>query len=99
MIIKCNRILLPPDIEDDDPVLREEKMQRMAKNIRKRKIAFDIAEVERISEHEDKRFTIVWFYYSGAEVIEYSYDKLEELYEEFNKQQEEGGLHYFLPAN
>jgi len=59
MIISCNRILLPPEIEEDDPVVREAKMNRAAKNIRKRKFTFHLADVERIGQHEDTRFCIV----------------------------------------
>lgn len=100
MIIKCNRILLPPEIEEDDPVVRESKIKNAAKYIRKRKFAFHIDDIEKIGQHEDTRFVIVWFYYNAPEVIEYNYDELEKLWEEYqNTPDEEQGLTYFIPAN
>lgn len=100
MIIKCNRILLPPEIEEDDPVVREAKMKNAAKNIRKRKFAFHLDDVEKVGQHEDTRFVIVWFYYNTYEVIEYNYEEIERLWIEYNERAEEDtGLHYFIPAN
>lgn len=79
-IVSCNLILFPPLIEEDDEVIREAKMAQAAKNIRKRKCTFDMADVEKIGEHEDKRFCIVWFYYSDPIVIEYPFDELDKCF-------------------
>lgn len=81
-IVSCNLILFPPVIDEEDEVIREAKMAQAAKNIRKRKCTFDIADVEKISEHEDKRFCVVWFYYSDAIVIEYPFDELDRFFVE-----------------
>lgn len=75
-IITCNLILFPPVIEEEDEVIREAKLAQAAKNIRKRKCTFDMADVEKICEHEDKRFCQVWFYYTDPVVVEYSFEDL-----------------------
>lgn len=76
ILVSCNLILFPPIIEEEDAVIRDAKMAQAAKNIRKRKCMFDMADVERISEHEDKRFCTVYFYYTDPIVIEYPFDDL-----------------------
>lgn len=99
MIISCNRIIFPPTIEEDDDVIREAKLAQAAKNIRKRKFTFHLCDVERIGQHEDTRFCIVWFY-TGMEVIEYKYDELEKQYTDFNTEPEEDeSLYFIIPKN
>lgn len=105
MILTCNRILFPPAIEEEDEVIREAKMKQMAKNIRKRKIMFHLADIEKFGEHEDSRFTQVWFYYSEPIVIEYQFDQLQKQYLEWYEQQEDDGedgantWKFWIPAN
>lgn len=100
MIITCNRILFPNYTEDDDEIMRQ---ARMAKNIRKRRILFHIADVEKFGEHEDKSYTQIWFYYSEPIVIEYSFAKLEEEYKKWYAEQEEeeddNNFRFFIPLN
>lgn len=104
MIITCNRILFPPQVEEDDEVIREAKMKQMARNIRKRKFSFHIADVEKYGEHEDARFTEVWFYYETI-VIEMTFDKFDTLYKEWfeeNQNQEDEDdnmLRFWIPTN
>jgi hypothetical protein len=88
-IISCNLILFPPVIEEEDAVIREAKLAQAAKNIRKRKCMFDMADVERICEHEDKRFCMVYFYYTDPIVIEFSYDELQRVYLEEHQDQQD----------
>lgn len=103
MIITCNRILFPPSIEDDDEIIREAKMKQMARNIRKRRIMFHLADVEKFGEHEDKAYTQIWFYYSEPIVIDYNFGKLEEEYKKWYAEQEEdeedGGFRFYIPMN
>lgn len=103
MIITCNRILFPPQVDEEDMVIREAKMKQMAKNIRKRKISFSVSDIEKISEHEDTRFTEVWFYYSEPIVIEYSFEALDTIYKAWNESHEEeeddGTFRFWIPAN
>lgn len=106
-IITCNRILFPNVIDDDDDVIREAKMKHAAKNIRKRKMTFDLNDVEKFAEHEDTRFIMVWFYYSDPLVIEYDYKVLETQFREW-RESEDGDddddqtqqtLTFWIPAN
>ena len=105
MIITCNRILFPPSIEEEDEVIREAKMKQMAKNIRKRKIMFHLADIEKFGEHEDTRFTQVWFYYSEPIVIEYVFEQLQRQYMTwYEEQSEDDGdepntFRFWIPAN
>ena len=103
-MITCNRILFPPSIDEDDEIIREAKMKQMAKNIRKRKIIFHLADVEKFSEHEDLRFTQIWFYTNDPIVIEYAFDKLEQEFRNWyesmqDDQEEDGGWKFWIPAN
>lgn len=104
-IITCNRILFPNIIDDDDDVIREAKMKNMAKNIRKRKITFDLNDIEKFSEHDDNRFILVWFYYSDPVVIEYEYKILETLYREWRESEDnedsdsQQTIGFWIPAN
>lgn len=105
MIITCNRILFPTIIDDDDDVIREAKMKHAAKNIRKRRITFDLRDVEKFGEHEDNRFTEVWFYYSDPIVIEYEFVKLETEFRTMHEHDDDDqddkdrGFVYWIPAN
>jgi hypothetical protein len=101
MLITCNRILFPSTTEDDDEIMRQAKM---AKNIRKRKVMFHFADVEKIGEHEDKSYTLIWFYYSEPIVIEYPFQKMEQEYRTWYQEQEDqedddNTLKFFLPLN
>lgn len=105
-IITCNRILFPTIIDEDDEVIREAKMKHAAKNIRKRKMTFDLSDVEKFGEHEDSRFVQLWFYYSEPIVIEYDYKVLEEQYRKLHEEEdyddEDNQQHSFgfwIPAN
>ena len=106
MIITVNRIIFPPSVDEDDEVIREAKIRQMAKNIRKRKFTFHIEDVEKYGEHEDNRFTELWFYYETI-VIEMTFDKFDamyrEWYEEAQKQQDEDqeddGFRFWIPMN
>lgn len=100
MIITTNRILFPSIIDEDDAVIREAKFKSAAKNIRKRKITFDLRDVERFSEHEDTRYIEVWFSYSEPVVIEYDYAVMEAAFRDlYNKEQEGDTMTYWIPAN
>lgn len=105
LIITCNRILFPNVIEDDDDVIREAKMKHAAKNIRKRKMTFDLNDVEKFSEHEDTRFVMVWFYYSEPVVIEYDYKVLETQFREYRESEDDDDtddtkmMTFWIPAN
>lgn len=101
MLITCNRILFPNYTEDDDEIMRQ---ARMAKNIRKRKITFHLADIEKFGEHEDKGYTQIWFYYSEPIVIEYPFSKMETEYRQWYQEQEDeedddNTLKFFLPLN
>jgi hypothetical protein len=104
-IITCNRILFPPIVDDDDDIIREAKMKNAAKNIRKRKMTFDLQDVEMFSEHDDTRYVQVWFYMNEPIVIEYDYKVMEEqfrkMYEE-QENEEDDDYHshtFWIPAN
>ena len=100
MIITTNRILFPSVIDDDDPIIRESKMKTAAKNIRKRKITFDLRDVERFSEHDDNRFIEVWFHFNEPVVIEYDYAVMEAAFRDiYEKEQEDDTLTYWIPKN
>lgn len=103
MMITCNRILFPPSIEEEDEIIREAKMKQMAKNIRKRKIIFHLADIEKFGEHEDLRFTEVWFYANDPIVIEYPFETLEKQYREWYEDQEDdeqtNSWQFWIPAN
>jgi hypothetical protein len=100
MIISCNRIIFPQLIEEDDEILRDAKLRQASKNIRKRKITFHLADVEKFSEHEDSRFIMIWFFTNEPIVIEYDYKVLEEqfrkLYEESDEEQHQ---FFWIPLN
>ena len=100
MIISTNRILFPSVMDDDDPIIRESKMKTAAKNIRKRKITFDLRDVERFCEHEDNRFIEVYFYSNEPVVIEYDYAVMEAAYRDmYERDQEDDTLTYWIPKN
>lgn len=100
MIITCNRILFPTVIDDDDEIIREAKMKHAAKNIRKRRVTFDLCDVEKFSEHEDSRFVTIWFYYSEPMVIEYDFAKLDEEYRMMHDENDnDDKLTYWIPLN
>ena len=105
MIITCNRIIFPPSIDEEDEIMREAKMKQLAKNIRKRKVMFNMADIEKISEHEDLRYTQIWFYYSDPIVIEYQFERLEAEYRawyELQEDDEEGNSNtwkFWIPSN
>lgn len=101
MLITCNRILFPTYAEDDDEIMKQAKM---GKNIRKRKVIFHLGDVEKFGEHDDKSYTIIWFYYSDPIVIEYPFIKMEEEYRKWYQEQEDeedddNTLKFFLPLN
>lgn len=105
MLLTYNRILFPPSVDEDDEVIREAKMKQMARNIRKRKFTFHLADVEKYGEHEDSRFTEIWFYYETI-VIEVTFDKFDTLYKEWfaeNQEDQEddgaGFLRFWIPSN
>lgn len=99
MIISCNRIIFPPSIDEEDEVIREAKMKQAAKYIRKRRCCFHLGDVEKISEHEDNRFAVVYFYYSEPFVIEFPYQDLETAFKEINQPEEDGGFLIFNSAS
>jgi hypothetical protein len=101
MIITCHRIIFPQVIDEDDDILREAKMKQAAKNIRKRRVTFHLADVEKFSEHEDTRFVTVWFFANESIVIEFNYDKLLALYTEMYVQDEEDDnkMYFWIPQN
>lgn len=101
MIITCNRIIFPQLIEEDDEILRDAKLRQASKNIRKRKVTFHLADVEKFSEHEDTRFVMIWFFTNEPMVIEYEYKVLEELYRRMydEDEQEDQNLYFWIPKN
>lgn len=99
MIITTNRILFPVLVDEDDAVIREAKFKNAAKNIRKRKITFDLRDVERFSEHEDTRYIEVWFSYTEPVVIEYDYAVMEAAFREMFNNEDDGSPTYWIPAN
>jgi hypothetical protein len=99
MIIQCNRIIFPTIIDDDDEVIRDAKLKQAAKNIRKRRVAFHLDDVEKISEHEDSRFVQVWFYYSEPMVIEYPFEEMLKAWLENQENDSEDRLQFWIPAN
>ena len=99
MIIQCNRIIFPPMVDDDDEVIRDARMKQAAKNIRKRRVAFSLDDVEKISEHEDSRFVQIWFYYSEPMVIEYPFDEILKAWLENQESDDPDRLQFWIPAN
>lgn len=100
MIITCNRIIFPQLIDEDDEIIRDAKLRQASKNIRKRKLTFHLADVEKFSEHEDSRFIMIWFFTNEPIVIEYDYKVLEEQFRLMYETQEEDNTHYFwFPQN
>lgn len=101
MIITCNRIIFPQLIEEDDEILRDAKLRQASKNIRKRKVTFHLADVEKFSEHEDTRFVMIWFFTNEPMVIEYDYKVLEELYRNMydEDQHQDENLYFWIPKN
>lgn len=101
MIITCNRIIFPQLLDEDDEIIRDAKLRQASKNIRKRRLTFHLADVEKFSEHEDSRFIMIWFFTNEPIVIEYDYKVLEEqfriIYEE--QEEEDNKLYFWFPQN
>lgn len=101
MLITCNRILLPLQVEEDDAVLREARLEAAGRNIRRRRCTFHLGDVEKFTEHEDKRFVILYFYANDPIVVDYPYDELEEAFRELHEDDDEddGVQRFWIPAN
>lgn len=102
MLITCNRILLPTQIEEDDAVLRDARLEAAGRNIRRRRCTFHLGDVEKFTEHEDKRFVIAYFYANDPWVIDLPYDQLEAAFRDLHaedNEDEDDRLRFWIPAN
>ncbi len=75
----------------------------LSKNIRKRKFTFHIEDVEKYGEHEDNRFTELWFYYETI-VIEMTFEKFDQMYREWYEEaqiqedeEQDDGFRFWIP--
>lgn len=103
MLITCNRILLPY-ADEDDPLLRRAREDAPREHVKRRRLLFDLADVEKFTEHEDRRFVVLYFYASDPLIVDHPYEELEKAYRELHARDDEEDeddttFRYFIPAN